>query len=878
MAPSATERLNTLEAVTKSLQEDLAAHRAATDEKFVTLEKSVKDECAAIRTELGTFQTAIKAELSNNQAALIALLTPRRQNADLPRASTMPGPQSALSTPLEPTSVALPPSPNPANGLNESTGDIPSPIPLDPPTPRGLLFSGLAEQRPENSVETDAEYRARLTKEAKDFLKGRAPGENALEYQHRAAMRVALGAAFREHAATANADTSSYGRRRPIKPGIDPDEVEYEDPDDPPTFPDQRGQSEPARATPRASSRLRDDSEVWQRWWLRCRQAIVDKIDLNVGMNPLTGAPREHLRNIKIPVATVPYDGANNLQVFNTWLNEVLLYCSTYELTGPARDRTRTNAISSALAGEARLWYHTIGDLPDRPHTFKGWILALHARFVTRRAALTAQHEFDSCEYSPELGVQAFYHQLVMLNTTLSEPFDEPALSRKLLHSVPIRLIDYAIKARECSPGVTPLEVWVAELSHIEHSEEVTKLLHKERNAESRTRAIASTSSTPSRTRNDRSGRTAPAKASSYPTGDSKPLQVVSTVTPYRSTSGATGAGPTRTFASNACHACGQVGHYRGDPKCPKAGTYSRSNPGKFPYKNYSKANRLNAVAFDEPSDPDGDEESNFDGSQYDPDDDPAYAGDEPHDGATEDETPRLGTVRLHESGETWSLYALHQEDSDERVANALEQGVRDAYEGQPGFRASKGQKSSPQVVQPAVSKSPKDVNTSKSTVPVDSRLRYKVAEPLSRLNRDRRCLVAEVDVDGVAALTLFDSGSQVDAISPDFARALQLDHFKLERTMPLQLGTKGSHATFSYEVEPALSYKGASFGTRRIDVINIDRYDLLLGAPFFNQHGVVLDFNDRVIRVGDIHVPSISTVEETSILAKRKNPSKGSA
>jgi hypothetical protein len=126
--------------------------------------------------------------------------------------------------------------------------------------------------------------------------------------------------------------------------------------------------------------------------------------------------------------------------------------------------------------------------------------------------------------------------------------------------------------------------------------------------------------------------------------------------------------------------------------------------------------------------------------------------------------------------------------------------------------------------------------------------------------------------------LTLFDSGSQVDAISPDFARALQLDHFKLERTMPLQLGTKGSHATFSYEVEPALSYKGTSFGTRHIDVINIDRYDLLLGAPFFNHHGVVLDFQDRVIRAGDVIVPSISTVEETSILAKRKSPSKGSA
>jgi hypothetical protein len=65
MAPSATERLNTLEAVTKSLQEELAARCAATDEKFATLEKSVKDESAAIRAELGA-----------NQAAPIVLLTP----------------------------------------------------------------------------------------------------------------------------------------------------------------------------------------------------------------------------------------------------------------------------------------------------------------------------------------------------------------------------------------------------------------------------------------------------------------------------------------------------------------------------------------------------------------------------------------------------------------------------------------------------------------------------------------------------------------------------------------------------------------------------------------------------------------------------------
>jgi hypothetical protein len=74
-------------------------------------------------------------------------------------------------------------------------------------------------------------------------------------------------------------------------------------------------------------------------------------------------------------------------------------------------------------------------------------------------------------------------------------------------------------------------------------------------------------------------------------------------------------------------------------------GAYSRNNPGKFANKNYAKVNRLNAIAFDEPSDTDGDEGSGFDGLQYDPDDDPAYTGNEPHNGTLEDETPCLGTV-----------------------------------------------------------------------------------------------------------------------------------------------------------------------------------------------------------------------------------------
>jgi hypothetical protein len=136
---------------------------------------------------------------------------------------------------------------------------------------------------------------------------------------------------------------------------------------------------------------------------------------------------------MKMAITTAPYNGANNLLVSNTWLNKVLMYCSAYKLTGPARDLTCINAISGALSGDVRIWYNTMGDLPNQPKSFKDWILALHARFITRRAALTALSEFNSFEYSPEQGIQAYYHQLVLLNQMLSNLHNEATLLSRLL-------------------------------------------------------------------------------------------------------------------------------------------------------------------------------------------------------------------------------------------------------------------------------------------------------------------------------------------------------------------------------------------------------------------------------------------------------------
>jgi hypothetical protein len=49
--------------------------------------------------------------------------------------------------------------------------------------------------------------------------------------------------------------------------------------------------------------------------------------------------------------------------------------------------------------------------------------------------------------------------------------------------------------------------------------------------------------------------------------------------------------------------------------------------------------------------------------------------------------------------------------------------------------------------------------------------------------------LAAEVEINGLKALILFDSRSTTDSITPEFAFAMKAKQFKLEDQVILQLG-----------------------------------------------------------------------------------------
>jgi hypothetical protein len=60
-------------------------------------------------------------------------------------------------------------------------------------------------------------------------------------------------------------------------------------------------------------------------------------------------------------------------------------------------------------------------------------------------------------------------------------------------------------------------------------------------------------------------------------------------------------------------------------------------------------------------------------------------------------------------------------------------------------------------------------------------------------LRSNTRCLEAYMNINGVRAFRLFDTGSTCDALSPNFARVVKAQVADLSRLVGLYLGCKGS-------------------------------------------------------------------------------------
>jgi hypothetical protein len=54
-------------------------------------------------------------------------------------------------------------------------------------------------------------------------------------------------------------------------------------------------------------------------------------------------------------------------------------------------------------------------------------------------------------------------------------------------------------------------------------------------------------------------------------------------------------------------------------------------------------------------------------------------------------------------------------------------------------------------------------------------------------------------------------------------------------------------------------------------DMVNIDRYDVILGTVFMRKHGIMLDFGKDQVQMGDKTLPALCEGEDEYLQVRRQ-------
>jgi hypothetical protein len=259
------------------------------------------------------------------------------------------------------------------------------------------------------------------------------------------------------------------------------------------------------------------------------------------------------------------------------------------------------------------------------------------------------------------------------------------------------------------------------------------------------------------------------------------------------------------------CYGCGRLGHFSYDPICP-----NKTQLRAARVENSEELPNLEEVSDSK--------ESTVDEEQYEPD----------TEGSDIPPHPRLEDIQEseHSGNEQIRRFQEYASDSDEEYLRAA------------------------RVSNKEVTHEP---------IPAKGSTRKKNERPKGK----HMCMVAWVEIGGTKALTLFDSGSTLDAVSLDFAQGTNLRTFHLDKPINLQLGCVGGRGSINFgtRANTGIGKLNLEVAGHYWDVINLDRYDAVVGVRFMRENGIVLDFAEGVIRRGMRALEPMTTEAERLIV-----------
>lgn len=127
---------------------------------------------------------------------------------------------------------------------------------------------------------------------------------------------------------------------------------------------------------------------------------------------------------------------------------------------------------------------------------------------------------------------------------------------------------------------------------------------------------------------------------------------------------------------------------------------------------------------------------------------------------------------------------------------------------------------------------------------------------------KDCQPMTIIMDISSQKALTLMDSGCTIEALSPTHVQLTNGKIHQLKDQHSLQLGTIGSHAKFNYGTTMWTSYSDICEDVY-YDIININRYNVIVGTHFMYTHSIQPDFKKGLVLIQGTPAPILSVGED---------------